>query len=249
MHHLELVSHLVHKKGDLESNEHVLAVTAPDMQKHKQDTDRHIVAIHRELEKLSEEVDVQIAPLTEDVIKLGLSFSDLTESFSELTFTVQSLQVTGYDGEFVWMIPEVARRVREARKGKTISVYSAPFFTSRYGYKLCLRCYLNGHSSGKGTHLSLFLVVMKGNYDALLSWPFRQRVTLMLLDQNKERDITRAFFPEPSFSSFQKPEREMNPGSGLPQFAPQAVLSIPGYVKNDILFFKVIIDKTGLDEP
>jgi len=29
---------------------------------------------------------------------------------------------------------------------------------------------------GKGTHVSLFFVVMKGDYDALLPWPFRHKV-------------------------------------------------------------------------
>jgi len=29
---------------------------------------------------------------------------------------------------------------------------------------------------GKGTHVSLFFVVMRGAYDALLKWPFRQKV-------------------------------------------------------------------------
>ena len=87
-----------------------------------------------------------------------------------------------------------------------MSLYSAPFFTGRFGYKLCLRLYLNGDGSGKGTHLSFFLTVMKGEYDALLPWPFLQTVTLILLDQtNKKKHITQCFKPEPSSSSFWKP--------------------------------------------
>lgn len=50
------------------------------------------------------------------------------------------------------------------------------FYTARYGYKVCLRVYLNGDGTGKGTHVSLFFVVMKGDYDALLPWPFRHKV-------------------------------------------------------------------------
>lgn len=52
----------------------------------------------------------------------------------------------------------------------------AAFYTSRYGYKMCLRVYLNGDGTGRGTHLSLFFVVMKGPHDALLRWPFNQKV-------------------------------------------------------------------------
>lgn len=50
------------------------------------------------------------------------------------------------------------------------------FYTSRYGYKMCLRIYLNGDGTGRGTHLSLFFVVMRGPHDALLRWPFNQKV-------------------------------------------------------------------------
>lgn len=50
------------------------------------------------------------------------------------------------------------------------------FYTSKYGYKMCLRIYLNGDGTGRGTHLSLFFVVMRGMSDALLKWPFNQKV-------------------------------------------------------------------------
>jgi len=43
---------------------------------------------------------------------------------------------------------------------------------------MCARLYLNGDGMGKGTHVSLFFVVMRGAYDALLKWPFRQKVSV-----------------------------------------------------------------------
>ena len=247
--HLEHDSHVVHSKRDLESSEHVLAITALDMQKEKQATDRQIIAFHSELARLSEEVGVQIDPLTEQVTKLESSLVDLKESFSELSFRVQILQATSYNGEFMWNIPEVARRLREAQIGKTTSVYSPAFFTSQFGYKLGLRLYLNGYGTTKGTHLSLFIYIMKGEYDAVLSWPFQQKVTLMLLDQDKRENIVEAFIPEPSSPSYQQPKTEMNVASGFPKFAPQSVLSNSSYVRNDALYLKVIVDKTGLDQP
>ena len=39
-----------------------------------------------------------------------------------------------------------------------------------------LRFYINGNGEGYGTHLSIFLVILKGDYDALLDWPFEQKV-------------------------------------------------------------------------
>ena len=46
----------------------------------------------------------------------------------------------------------------------------------RNGYKMCIRAYLNGNGIGKRTHLSVFFVLMKGEFDPLLKWPFDCKV-------------------------------------------------------------------------
>ncbi|CAL1529666.1 unnamed protein product, partial [Lymnaea stagnalis] len=98
------------------------------------------------------------------------------------------------------------------------SLYSQPFYTGRFGYKMCARVYLNGDGIGRGTHMSLYFVVMKGEYDALLAWPFQQRVSLVLLDQSPEkRHLKDEFFPDPNSTSFRRPmNAEMNVASGCP---------------------------------
>ena len=42
---------------------------------------------------------------------------------------------------------------------------------------------MNGDGLGKNKYMSLFFIIMWSQYDALLTWPFRQKVTFMLLDQ------------------------------------------------------------------
>ena len=145
----------------------------------------------------------------------------------------------------------MSRRKREAIAiiGKILSLYSAPFFTSQFGYRMCLRLYLNGNGSGKGTHLSFFLTIMRGEYDALLSWPFKQMVTLMLLDQDRKKDIVQCFRPDPSSPIFWKPKAEINVASGYPKFAPLSLLDNPSCSRNDTLYLKVVIDTAGLDDP
>ena len=41
------------------------------------------------------------------------------------------------------------RRKRNADNGSALSLYSQPFYTSKYGYKMCCRVYLNGDGLGK----------------------------------------------------------------------------------------------------
>ena len=41
-----------------------------------------------------------------------------------------------------------------------------------------------GDGVGKGTNIALFLTIMKGPYDAVLPWPFKEKITFQLINQN-----------------------------------------------------------------
>ncbi|XP_045439066.1 TNF receptor-associated factor 5 isoform X2 [Pipistrellus kuhlii] len=156
-----------------------------------------------------------------------------------------------YNGKLIWKVTDYAAKKREALDGHTVSIFSQPFYTSRCGYRLCARAYLNGDGSGKGTHLSLYFVVMRGEFDSLLQWPFRQRVTLMLLDQSgKKNHIVETFKADPNSSSFKRPDGEMNIASGCPRFVAHSVLenAKSTYIKDDTVFLKVTVDLTDLEE-
>ncbi len=194
--------------------------------------------LRSEINHVNRAIPVQLQPVASAVSKAENAIQNLQEGFSELALMVQTLQAISYNGSFIWKIPEVQHRRHEAKIGKTISLYSAPFYTSRQGYKACLRLYMNGNGCGKNTHLSFFVTIMKGEYDALLQWPFRHTVTLTLLDQDGVKNISQAFQPEPTSSSFQRPRNEMNIASGCPMFAPLSILNNSSYVKEDTMFLK-----------
>ena len=198
------------------------------------------------IDKLKKELLGKLQPIKDAIIKLEPVVQQLQEGYNDMALMVQTLQATSYNGIFIWKVPEIQRRRNEAVTGKTTSLYSAPFYTSRHGYKLCLRLYMDGDGDGKGTHLSFFLTIMKGEFDALLQWPFKQTVTLTLLDQDKTKNIVQSFRPEPTSSSFQRPQSEMNVASGCPLFAPLTVLNNSSYVKQDTMFLECQIDCSTL---
>ena len=211
------------------------------------DFKKQISSLQCEIQQIERDIVSRVQPLAESVRKMESVVQQFQEGFGEIALLVQTLQATSYSGVFIWKIPEIGRRRHEARMGRTLSLYSAPFYTSRHGYKLCLRLYMNGDGSGKGSHLSFFLTVMRGEFDSLLRWPFRQTVSLILLDQDRQRDIVQTFRPEPNSASFQRPRLEMNVASGCPTFAPLSVLDNSSYVKEDTMFLKCVVDRTGLD--
>ena len=167
-------------------------------------------------------------------------------SLADLEEYTSQQKVNSFKDTLLWKISDLARRRNDARTGEKISFYSSPFFTSRHGCKMCARIYLNGDGMGKDTHISLFFVVMRGQYDALLRWPFRQKVILILLDQDNIEHVTNAFKPDPNSSSFQKPRRKMNIASGCPLFRPLSDLDKHAYVRDDTMFVKIIVDISDL---
>ena len=80
---------------------------------------------------------------------------------------------------------------------------SIPFYSGHYGYKMCLSLYILGDGIGKNTHMSLFFVVMKGEFDAILQWPFTHKVSFRLINQHHGRDIVDVFQPDPLSSATQ----------------------------------------------
>ena len=68
--------------------------------------------------------------------------------------------------------------------------FSPPFYTHPQGYKMCLKVDANGYGKGKGTHVSVFAFLMRGEFDDHLKWPFRGRVTVAMLNQLEDNSHT-----------------------------------------------------------
>ena len=183
------------------------------------------------------------------LFRRSIGLHDVQLSELSIRQDMQDLKTT--NGVMVWKISDFSRRLREAETGKTASLYSPLFYTSPAGYKVCARLYPNGDGIGKGTHLSLFFVVMKGDFDALLPCPFRQKVSLMLLDQSttNPRHVVETFRPDLRSSSFQRSQQEMNVASGCPLFHPLSALNHTSYLQDDTIFLKIVVHQNGLQGP
>jgi hypothetical protein len=147
-----------------------------------------------------------------------------------------------YSCSFTWKINQV-------QENRMSTLYSKPFYTEKNGsgYKMRLLLFMDGDGSGEGTHISFYAALMRGEHDARLQWPFRQRVKLVLVSQDqRKKDITQCFQPDPvEFDgSFWQPSLhcEMNVGFGYPEFSPLSVLDDPTYVRNDTMILKCIIE-------
>ncbi|XP_042298211.1 TNF receptor-associated factor 4 isoform X5 [Sceloporus undulatus] len=174
------------------------------------------------------------------------------QELAELRREVEELAV-GSEGVLIWKISDYARKLQDAKARSNFESFSPPFYTHRYGYKLQVSAFLNGNGSGEGSHLSVYIRVLPGQYDNLLEWPFTSRVTFSLLDQSdpslsKPQHITETFLPDPNWKNFQKPGSgrasldESLLGFGYPKFISHEDIKKRNYVRDNAVFIKASVE-------
>ena len=199
----------------------------------------------KELEALT----FKVKTLEQQVSVMQKTIATKNAEIEDRDFRLSLIENSNYDGTMIWKIPQFTQRMSDAQSGKYTSIFSLPFYSSRYGYKMCLRLYIMGDGIGKNTHMSLFFVMMRGEFDNILPWPFTQRVTFRLINQGKGRDVVDTFQPDPLSSSFKKPKSDMNIASGCPRFISHDSLKSGGFIAEDTIFIKCVVDRSTLSHP
>ena len=125
--------------------------------------------------------------------------------------------------------------------------YSDSFYTHNKGYKMCLCVDAACYGDGKGTHLSMFLFLMKGPHDDELTWPLRGKFEIKLLNQISDSEhysvmLTFDHTTSGADKRVKMGDRAAN-GLGKPKFISNEDLhkTTPKclYLKDDCLFFQV----------
>ena len=94
--------------------------------------------------------------------------------------------------------------------------YSSPFYTHNRGYKFRLQVYPNGYSRGRGSHLSVYAQLMKGDCDNELEWPFEGDIRVELLNWKEDKNhhsVTIPFYDLYHTRSFRVTDQETATGS------------------------------------
>ena len=71
--------------------------------------------------------------------EMSRAVEKLMSSSVDQELRIQLLEQATHNGVLVWKIDEVTRRMDEAVKGVTVSLFSAPFYSDPRGYKMCAR--------------------------------------------------------------------------------------------------------------
>ena len=168
----------------------------------------------------------------------------LNASLADTELKIQLLENLSTDGHQIWRIDNFRHRLDQAKKGKILALHSAPCYTSLNGYKFCIRVYPNGDGMGKGTHLSIYFVLMKNHYDSLLQWPFHRKITFRVINlRDKTKSKKETFITDKTSTSFKKPEKEMNIAAGCPKFLGTDNILGDGFLMDDCIFIETLVEK------
>ncbi|KAM7448927.1 TNF receptor-associated factor4 [Porites harrisoni] len=144
-----------------------------------------------------------------------------------------------------WRINDIEKILSQAREKRSTVLESSPFYSANHGYKLKLYVYPNGDVTNKHNYLSVFLVIMEGEYDSLLPWPFHQKITFILVDQpggsDEKKNIVMELTTDPTLSSCAKPVagKVGKPSNGFARFVTHKNLKTRRYIVNDSLLLQV----------
>ena len=111
-----------------------------------------------------------------------------------------------------------------------------------------MRICVNGNSGGAGTHVSVYVNLMRGEYDDRLTWPFRGETTIQLVNHYSaqhhcEKTLTFGDAAESAGASYRVISGERAQGWGFRNFISHAEVESSfetrRYLNNDSLTFRV----------
>ncbi|CAF1151459.1 unnamed protein product [Rotaria sordida] len=180
-----------------------------------------------------------------DHYKLITGFIDNQEINENISSLNSDVSVMSLNGICIWEIPDITDMRNNSASDEQKSIYSSSFYSFSNGYRICLRLFLNGDAKAKGTHMSLFFILMRGNYDDVLRWPFEFKITFTLLNHlSPNNNQSKFFWPDTKSIAFQCPRSNMNIAYGFSKFFPLDLFeqNENHYVKDDRMSIKIEVD-------
>ena len=116
-------------------------------------------------------------------------YTELKEEIATLHKRIQAMTITSSPNHLArstecitFKIPKFAEKKR-----KDIEYFSTPFYTHPQGHKMVINVDTNGYGRYKGTHISVWAYLMKGEYDEKLDFPFVGTIKFELLNQLEDK--------------------------------------------------------------
>ena len=202
----------------------------------------------QEMERLM----VKVTEQSQQIERLMAKVNDQSQRIERFESTVQDpseqikilTTVTSTHASFVWKIPNIQAILDRSRdvRVQNEDIVSEPFYLSEIGYKLRIVLKPNGLQWFQTEpHFAFFVRVVPGKFDPFLSWPFKEKVRVTLIDQNpckdKREDISCVFNFRQMFIPCPRPPYEKDDTFDFGRvLLTQNKLRTGSYIINDAIF-------------
>lgn len=196
----------------------------------------------REREAQIEDLVRRLEARDQEVLDLKAKLDSVQEELEEIKADTLQLKSTVFVPPFEFVMPKF-----QEWKADDEQWLGPPFYSHVGGYRMCLSVDANGTEDGYGTHVSVYINLMQGEFDDHLRWPFRGSITVQLSNQRKNEgafeEVIRFSHGSPREAAGRVHSGEVAAsGLGITKFISHAQLGYVAaknieYLKNDCLHF------------
>merc|ERR1712130_487700 len=183
----------------------------------------------------------KIVMLEQSNYQQEIKISSLTSNLEKLQVEKEAITLRNLNGEFLWRIKEFSSYHQKLRNNHNFVIYSKGFYTSHYGYRVCLRS--NLYIQEGEEYLGMFVHFIKSENDDFLNWPWHGTISIELINQMKE-NLMESMNSVYDSEAFRRPQDERNcVGFGFQTFVRINSLYTQGFVSPqlDTLFVKATV--------
>lgn len=227
----------VHTHLSLVSTSHLsLRERLMQLQGHFDENNAYIEKLQKEKKEMHEQFQKEI----QEIREIHSKFTKLQAKQDEDRRSIERLQIYSSILPIIFTLDDYEGRRLRGDMGWS----SPPFYTHQQGYRMRLWVDIGGNGPGKGIYISVFLSIMKGDFDAKLKWPFRGSVIVQLLNQRDEEmphtEVIKYHDHTPGATAGRVMEDgRMSKPWGKGKFVRHDELKAGGYVLNDSLRFRI----------
>ena len=115
--------------------------------------------------------------------------------------------------------------------------FSEPFTTSPQGYKFSIKAMANGCRSGKGSNITMSAIIMKGQHDDHLKWPFTGTIIIEVLNWLEDKGHHKQVFSiDPNDGLVRVTKGEYGRDFGFFKFISHASLLLDSFANTQYLY-------------
>ena len=192
------------------------------------------------------QLQLKLKESTDEVSLLQTKLVTLEDEVDELKLDCFHLRSVTFIPPFKFIMSEFRKYKQNEQQW-----FSPGFYTHFGGYRLCISVDASGSGEGEGTHMSVYVNLMKGEYDGNLKWPFKGSILIELCNQRDTNNIGNikekiVFTYDASEIAGRVTGRVVaEQGLGIPTFIEHSNLGFNSkknteYLKNDCLHFTVL---------